>query len=100
MLGVKQFHTVGLPCFIIDPKIFQNKFTPKWTPRLRQAVYLGIFPQHAGSVALVLNFKTRNIYLQFHIVFDETFTTTSARIIYKLPYKMDDLFNNHRELPP
>ena len=29
---VKQFPTFGSPCFILDPKICQNKYIPKWTP--------------------------------------------------------------------
>ena len=29
---VKQFHTFGSPCFILDPKLFQKKYIPKWTP--------------------------------------------------------------------
>ena len=71
--GVKQFHTFGSPCFILDPKLCQKKSIPKWTPQSRQAVYLGISPQHAGSVALVLNLKTGYISPQFHIVFDNDF---------------------------
>ena len=54
---VKNFPTFGSPCFILDPKLCQNKSIPKWTPRSRKAVYLGIYPQHAGSVALDLNIK-------------------------------------------
>ena len=59
-----------------------------------------LFPQHAGSVDLVLNLKTGYISPQFHIVFDEKFTTTFARITDKLPDNWEDLFNNHSELPP
>ena len=96
---VKQFHTFGSPCFILDPKLCQKKSIPKWTPRSRQAVYLGTSPQHAGSVALVLNLKTGYISPQFHIVFDDDFTTTSARITNKLPDNWNELFKNNLELP-
>ena len=54
---------------------------------------------NTGSVDLVLNIITGYIYPQFHIVFDDDFTKTSARITNKLPDNWDDLFNNHRELP-
>ena len=96
---MKQFHTFGSPCFILYPKLFQKKSIPKWIPCSRQAVYLGISPQHAGSVALVLNLKTGYISPQFHIVFDDDFTTTSARITNKLPDNWNELFKNNRELP-
>ena len=95
-----QFHTFGPPCFILHPKLFQKKFIPKLTPKLRQDVYLGISPQHAGSVTLVLNLKTGYISPQFHIVFGDYFTTASARVTNKLPYNWNDIFNSHRELPP
>ena len=39
------------------------------------------------------------ISLQFHVFFDENFTTTSARITNKPPENWDDLFKNHCELP-
>ena len=71
---VKQFHTSGSRCFILDPKLCQKKPIPKCTPWSRKSVYLGILPQHAGSVALVLNIKTGYISSQFHIVFDNEFT--------------------------
>ena len=55
---------------------------------------------NTGSVSLVLNIKTGYISLQFHIVFDYDFTTTSARIKKKLPDNWEDIFNDHRELLP
>ena len=46
-------------------------------------------------------YKTGYIPPQFHIVFDNDFTTTTnARKTNKLPEKWDDLFKNHRKLPP
>ena len=60
------------------------------------AATLGVRIQHyhtnngalnKGSIAQVLNIKTRYIFPQFHIFFDDDFTTTSARIKNKLPDK-------------
>ena len=53
---------------------------------------------NTGSADLVINIKTGYVSPQFHIVFDDDFTTTSARIINKPPENWDDIFNNHREL--
>ena len=97
---MKQFHTFGLHCFILNSKLFENKLIQKWKPKPKQGVYLGILPHHAGSIALVLNVKTGYISPQFHIVFDENFTTTLARIKKKLPAIWDDLLDNNCELPP
>jgi hypothetical protein len=38
-------------------------------------VYLGHSPFHAGSVALVFNSNTARVSSQYHIIFDDDFTT-------------------------
>ena len=48
---------------------------PKWEPRSRIGVYLGHSPFHVGSVALVFNPKTGRVSPQYHVVFDDTFST-------------------------
>ena len=55
---------------------------------------------NTGSVNLVLNIKTGYISPQLHIIFDDDFTTKSTRITNKFPDNWDNLFKNHRELPP
>jgi hypothetical protein len=50
---------------------------PRWEPRSRVAVYLGHSPHHIQSVALVLNLATGHVSPQFHMVFDDDFTTIS-----------------------
>ena len=44
-------------------------------PRARLRIYVGRSPYHSGSVALVLNPKTGLISSQFHVVFDDNFST-------------------------
>ncbi|KAL7464856.1 hypothetical protein ACHAXS_005184 [Conticribra weissflogii] len=48
---------------------------PKWEPRARLGIYVGRSPHHAGNVALVLNPITGLVSPQFHIAFDDDFTT-------------------------
>ena len=48
---------------------------PKWDPRSRLGIYVGRSPFHAGNVALVLNPQTGHISPQYHVVFDDTFST-------------------------
>ena len=48
---------------------------PKWEPRSNVGVYLGNSPTHAGSVAMVLNVQTGHVSCQYHVVFDDTFST-------------------------
>ena len=55
----------------------ENK-SPKWDPCSRVGIYLDHSPTHAGSVALVLNPRTLHVSPQYHVVFDETFSTVPS----------------------
>ena len=74
---LKDFHTFGCPCYILDARLQSagGPGPPKWDPRSRLGIYVGHSPYHAGSVALVLNPKTGLISPQFHVVFDDDFST-------------------------
>ena len=64
---------------------------PKWDARSRLGIYLGHSPCHAGSVALVLNLKTLHISPQFHIVFDDNFTTVPHLLENEIPPNWKEL---------
>ena len=69
-------HTFGLPCFILDSRLQSGiGGAPKWDPRSHLGIYVGHSPSHMGSVALVLNLRTGHVSPQFHVVFDDHFTT-------------------------
>jgi len=69
------FHTWGCPVFILDAANQGSIGTSKWEPRSHIGIYLGNSPCHAGSVALVLNLCTGHVSPQFHVVFDDEFST-------------------------
>ena len=48
---------------------------PKWDPRSRMGIYVGRSPAHASNVALVLNPRTGHISPQYHVIYDDDFTT-------------------------
>ncbi|KAL7463725.1 hypothetical protein ACHAXS_009080, partial [Conticribra weissflogii] len=61
---------------LTDSRLQTNpKGVPKWEPRARLGIYVGQSPHHAGNVALVLNPNTGLISPQFHVVFDDDFST-------------------------
>ena len=72
---LKFSHTFGCPCYILDSRLADGNKIPKWDSRVRVGCYLGRSPQHARSVALVLNPQTGHVSPQFHVVFDDKFTT-------------------------
>ncbi|KAL7464723.1 hypothetical protein ACHAXS_005078 [Conticribra weissflogii] len=76
-LRLRDCHTWGCPCFVLDSRLQTNpNGIPKWEPRARLGIYVGRSQHHAGNVALVLNPKTGLVSPQFHVVFDDDFTTS------------------------
>lgn len=73
---LKNYHPFGCPVFVLDARMQSGTIgVPKWEPRSRVGVYLGHSPCHAGSVALVLNPRTLRVSPQFHLVYDDEFST-------------------------
>ncbi|KAL7546695.1 hypothetical protein ACHAWF_010025 [Thalassiosira exigua] len=94
---ISTFHTFGCPCFVLDSRLQSGLSTvPKWEPRSRLGIYVGHSPSHAGSVALVLNPKTGHVLPQYHVVFDDHFTTTSYMGSSQVPPNWAQLVKNSR----
>jgi hypothetical protein len=72
------FHPFGCPVFVLEASLQNGHKIPKWKPRSRMGVYLGFSPNHAMSVPLVLNTTTGLISPQYHVVFDNSFSTTKC----------------------
>ena len=85
-LDVKSFHTFGCPCYVLDNRL-QSGLTilPKWEPRARMGIYVGRSPAHASNVALILNPRTGHVSPQFHVVYDDDFTTVPYLRTGKVP---------------
>ena len=73
---IEKAHVWGCPVYVLDPKLQDGKKLPKWDPRARRGMYLGVSAAHSSSsIARVLNLRTGHISPQFHMVFDDKFTT-------------------------
>ena len=59
--------------------------------------YLGRSPSHASNVALVLNPKTGLVSPQYHVVFDDDFTTVPHLRKGTMPSNWETLVKNSRE---
>ena len=75
LLNIKDEHTFGCPIFFLEPKLEQKQKIPKWNPRAKLLIHVGKCPFNAGNVSLVMNCCTCLIYLQFRLIFDDTFST-------------------------
>jgi hypothetical protein len=75
-INLSNFHTFGCPCYVLDHCLQSGGGKiPKWEPRARMGIYVGRSPSHAANVSLILNPRTGHISPQFHVIYDDDFTT-------------------------
>ena len=75
---LRSSHVWGCPCYVLDPKAQDGKKLPRWVPRSRKGQFLGRSRRHASTVGLIRNLNTGSITTQFHVVYDDYFTTISS----------------------
>jgi hypothetical protein len=57
-------HVWGCPVYILNPKVQQGQKLPRWQPRSRQGISMGLSKQHTSEVTRVLNISTGSINTQ------------------------------------
>jgi hypothetical protein len=90
--NLQHFHTFGCPIFVLEPSLHQNHKIPRWKPRSRVGVYLGHSSSHASSVPLVYSTTTGLVSPQFHVIFDDKFSTVKCLHTNQLPTNWSVLF--------
>ena len=58
-----------------DPTLQQGKKLPRWDPREQRGIFLGFSAYHLSDFPIALNGNTGNISPQYHMVFDDSFST-------------------------
>ena len=71
-------HVWGCPAYVLDPKLQDGAKLPKWEPRSRRGVFLGVSSDHSSTVGIIRNRTTGYISPQFHVVYDDFFETVAA----------------------
>eukprot|EP00804_Cyclotella_cryptica_P010321 CCRYP_012254-RA/>CCRYP_012254-RA protein AED:0.10 eAED:0.03 QI:0/0/0/1/1/1/3/0/1268 len=91
-------HVFGCPIYVLDPRLQDGKKIPKWESRARQGIFVGFSPHHSTSVPLILNPRTQHISPQFHVIFDDVFTTVpSLTNESERDHHFEQLFSTSRE---
>jgi hypothetical protein len=72
------YHVWGCPVYVLDPKMQAGKKLPRWEPRSGRGMFMGISSQHTNEVPQVLNLSTGSITTQYHVVFDDLFSTVAS----------------------
>ena len=96
--GLPRAHVFGCPVYVLDPALQDGGKIPKWNSRARQGIFVGFSPYHSSTVPLVFNPTTQHISPQYHVIFDDAFTTVPS---LTTPEERDDLwadlFHSSRE---
>ncbi len=71
-------HVFGCPVYVLDPKLQGTSMLPKFSPWSRRGVFDGFLDRHSSTVPLVLNLSMLSITPQFHVVFDDWFSSVSS----------------------
>jgi hypothetical protein len=61
---------------VLHPFLQDGKKIPKWAPKSRKGKFLDFSKHHSSLVGLILNPETKFVSPQYHLVYDELFTTT------------------------
>ena len=75
--SLTDFRIFGSPTYILHKELQDGSCRAKWKSRCWQGVYVGHSLQHSGSVALIYNPRTCHVSPQFHVLFDEHFSSVS-----------------------
>ena len=73
-------HVWGCPVYVLDKAMADGKKLPRWKPRSTRGILMGLSTRHATTVPLVLNPNTGYITPQFHVVFDDWFSTIATSV--------------------
>ena len=97
-MDLKHCHPFRCPVFTLDLILADRKKIPRWEPRSQQSIFLGKSRHLSGNISLVLNCTTRNVILQFHLVFDDSFTTVTKNSTNTFPTNWDTLFEHNKDI--
>ena len=68
----------GCPSYVLNSSLQAGMKIPRWEPRSKRGVFCGLSMVHSSEVPQVLNLTTGSITTQFHVVFDDLFSTVNS----------------------
>ena len=61
-----------------------GKHLPKWTPKSHLGMYMGSSPSYSEMVARILSLETGYISAQYHVVYNEVFSSVQGTLTEEL----------------
>ena len=94
-------HVWGCPVYVLSPTLQSGNKISRWEPRSKRGVFCGLSTVHSSEVPQILNLTTGSITTQFHVVFDDLFSTVaSVERQEDLPSHWNDLCLEQSEFIP
>lgn len=106
----KRARVFGCPSYMMDPKLQDAHKLPRLQPKSRQGQFLGKSSRHTSDIGLIRNLRTGLISTQFHVIYDDFYTTVPStgtedsipetwELLYKHYYKNAVNDDNRYEVP-
>jgi hypothetical protein len=93
--NLSDFHVFGCPVYVLNKKLQDGDNFSKWRARSWQGVYIGHSNCHASNVPLVYNPRTTYVTPQYHLVFNESFTSIIYPSIAKTEQFLQHLYSTN-----
>jgi hypothetical protein len=74
---LKDFRVFGCPVYVLHKRLQDGDNFSKWKARSWQGLYVGPSTCHASNIPLIYNPATTHVSPQFHVVYDEGFTSVT-----------------------
>ena len=75
---LRAYHVWGAPVYVLDPKSQAGQKLPRWQPSSPRGMFVGFSLAHSNDVLLILNLRTKYLSPQYHVVFDDDFSTVDS----------------------
>jgi hypothetical protein len=72
---IADFRVFGCPSYVLHKRLQDGDNYNKWKSRCWQGIYMGPSTCHASNIPLIYNHTTTHISPQFHVTYDEGFTS-------------------------
>ena len=97
---MKSSHKLFCPTYVLDAHVQSARGAgpPKWELPSQIGVYLGHSPFRAGSVVLVWHPTTGRVSLQYHVVFNNDFSTLPYMKSITLTQNWEDIVKYSTEI--
>ena len=82
---LRSAHVFGCPVYVLDPVLQDGRKLPRWQPKSHRGQFLGMSKHHASTIGLIQNIRTGSISPQFHLVYDDNFTTIGTNVNHENP---------------